>query len=127
VCKQPVKTSTNGVLIRKVFRDLAQMELQIPSFINNYNHFINSVDLTNQFQEVYKLHRITLCTWWPLFYWLINVIYMNAYWLYILHTTEHDPKVRLLSHLQFCIELYYKLLQNSTTVQQIHLQITLPG
>ena len=116
VRKRPAKTSTNGALVRKVFGDLAQMELQIPSFINDYNHFMGGVDLANQFREAYELHRTTLRTWWPLFYWLIDVACVNAYRLYILHTTEHDPKARLLSHLQFRTELYCKLLQYLTTV-----------
>jgi hypothetical protein len=85
------------------------------------------VDFANQFQELYKVHRATFRTWWPLFYWLINAVCVNAYRLYVLYSKEHDLETLLLSHLRFCTELYCKLLQYSTAVQQIQLQISLPG
>jgi uncharacterized short protein YbdD (DUF466 family) len=111
----------------KGFKDFTETELPIPTFINNYNHFIGGVDLTNQFREAYKLYKTTLCTWWPLFYWLINVVCVNTYQLYVLYTTEHNPKTPVLSHLQFRTELYYRLLKYSKAIQQIQLLITLLG
>jgi hypothetical protein len=45
--KRPVKTSINGRIIREVFGDLLIKELQIPSFINNYNQYMGGVDLAN--------------------------------------------------------------------------------
>ena len=74
VRKQPAKTSTNGLLVRKAFQDKAQKELLIPSFIDNCNRYMGGVDLANQFRELYKLHRATLRTWWLLFYRLIDVV-----------------------------------------------------
>jgi hypothetical protein len=127
VRKRPPKTSTNGALVYKAFGGQAKKELLIPSFINDYNHFMGGVDLANQFREAYELHRTTLRTWWPLFYWLIDVVCVNAYRLYVLYTTEHNLKTPLLSHRQFRTELYYKLLGYSVAVQQIQLQMTLPG
>ena len=88
---------------------------------------MGSIDLANQFRESYELYRVTLRNWWLLFYWLIDVVCINTYRLYILYTTEHNPEARLLSHCQFCMELYCKLLQYSTAVQQTQLQMSLPG
>ena len=127
VRKRPAKTSTNSTIVRRAFEDLAEKELPIPTFIDDYNHFMGGVDLANQFREAYELHRTTLRTWWPLFYWLIDVICVNAYRLYVLHTTEHSPETPLLSHLQFRTELYCQLLRYSIAVQQIQLRMTLPG
>ena len=67
------------------------------------------VDLTNQFREAYETHKATCRTWWPLFYWLIDIACINAFRLYQLYTTK-----RQLTHLQFRIELYCKLLGYST-------------
>jgi hypothetical protein len=50
-----------STLVQKVFEGLEKKELPIPTFINDYNHFMG-VDLANQFWELYELHRITLCT-----------------------------------------------------------------
>ena len=46
--KRPKKTSTNAVIVRPAFGDLAIKDLLIPTLIDVYNHHINDVDLTNQ-------------------------------------------------------------------------------
>jgi hypothetical protein len=45
--KRPAKTSTNRRIIREVFGEMPIKELQIPSFINNYNQYMGGVDLAN--------------------------------------------------------------------------------
>lgn len=65
--KRPAKTSTNGRIVRKVFGDQYSKELNIPCFIDDYNHNMGGVDLANQFRESYETHRATLRNWWPLF------------------------------------------------------------
>jgi hypothetical protein len=65
---RPPATSTNATTARKVFGGLAQMELEIPCFINDYNHHMNSVDLANQFRQVYDTQQIAYRTWIPLFH-----------------------------------------------------------
>jgi hypothetical protein len=87
---------------------------------------MSGVDLANQFRESYEVHRTTFRTWWPLFYWLIDVVCVNAYRLYSLYSREHS-ETPLLSHLRFRTALYCNLLQYSTAVQQIQLQMSLPG
>ena len=47
--KWPQTTSTNTTTARKVFGDLPRRELDIPTFIDDYNHNMNGVDLANQF------------------------------------------------------------------------------
>jgi hypothetical protein len=54
--RQPGKTSTNGAIARKVFGKEVTKELEIPIFINNYNHYINKVDLANQYRSFYKVY-----------------------------------------------------------------------
>ena len=60
--KRPVKALTNSALIQKVFKDLAKKELRIPTFINNYNHFIGGQTLQISFE------RRTSCTEQPFIY-----------------------------------------------------------
>ena len=43
---------------------------------------MGGVDLVNQFRAAYETHRAICRNWWPLFYWLIDVAYVNAYRLY---------------------------------------------
>ena len=58
--KRPAKTSTNRRIVRKVFGDQYTKELNIPCFIDDYNHNIGGIDLANQFRELYETHRATL-------------------------------------------------------------------
>ncbi len=83
---------------------------------------MGGVDLANQFREAYETHRATLRTWWPLFYWLIDVACINAYRLYQLNTSG-----RPLTHLQFRIELYCKLLGYSERAKLESLRVGLGG
>jgi hypothetical protein len=115
--RRPAKTSTNGRIVRLVFKEEHTKELYIPRFIDDYNHHMGGVDLANQFREVYETHRITQRNWWPLFYWLIDIACINAYRLYLLYTDARKP----LTHLQFRIKLYCKLLEYSRKVQLVQL------
>ena len=115
--KRPAKTSTNGRIVRDVFKEEHTKELYIPRFIDDYNHHMGGVDLANQFREVYETHRATQRNWWPLFYWLLDMAYINAYRLYLLHTDAKRP----LTHLQFRIELYCKLFEYSKKVKLVQL------
>jgi hypothetical protein len=45
--KRPRKTSTNALITRRIFSDEVTKELDIPIFINDYNYYINGVDLAN--------------------------------------------------------------------------------
>jgi hypothetical protein len=46
--KRPKKTSTNSIIAREVFNKQYRKELEIPLFIDCYNHYMNLVDVTNQ-------------------------------------------------------------------------------
>jgi hypothetical protein len=109
VRKRLAKTLTNGRIVQQVFGDDYAKELQIPCFIDDYNQHIRGVDLANQFRAVYIVHKPTFRTWWPLFYWLIDIACINAYRLYQLTGGK-----RLLTHLQFKTELYLKLFSYSS-------------
>jgi hypothetical protein len=79
--------------------------------------------LANQYRKAYKTYKATLKNWWPLFYWLIDIACINVYKLYQLHSKDNQ----LLTHLQFRIELYYKLLSYSTKAELRSLQVKLGG
>jgi hypothetical protein len=108
VRKRPVKTSINGRIVRHIFADELTKSLSIPCFIDDYNQYMGGVDLANQFRESYETHRPTFRNWWPLFYWLVDVACVNAYRLHRLYVEKP------LTHLQFRILLYCKLLSYST-------------
>jgi hypothetical protein len=121
VRRRPAKTSTNGRIVRHIFADEPTKTLSIPCFIDDYNQYMGGVDLANQLREAYKTHRPTSRTWWPLFYWLIDVACINAYRLHVLHMEKP------LTHLQFRILLYCKLLEYSERAKIRRLQVDLGG
>jgi hypothetical protein len=82
---------------------------------------MGGVDLANQYRESYETHKTTQRTWWPLFYWLIDVACINAYRLHQLH--QEKP----LSHLEFRIHLATKLLNYSSKARLNTLCIGLGG
>jgi hypothetical protein len=53
---------TNVTIVQKVFERFAQIELEILCFINDYNHYINSVNLANKFRQVYNTQQIVYQT-----------------------------------------------------------------
>jgi hypothetical protein len=70
--RRPGKTSTNAVIARRVFDEEVIKELEIPIFINDYNHYMNGVDLANQYRSSYEVHLKGYRNWLPLLYFFIN-------------------------------------------------------
>ena len=54
--KRPKKTSTNSIIVREVFDGQYRKELKIPTFIDCYNHYMNSVDVANQLRAIATVH-----------------------------------------------------------------------
>ena len=50
--KRPKKTSINSIIAREAFNGQHRKELEIPFFINCYNHYMNSVDVANQLRAI---------------------------------------------------------------------------
>ena len=51
------KSSTNTVITRQSFEEEVRKTLSIFTFINDYNHYIKDVYLTNQYRTVYEIHK----------------------------------------------------------------------
>jgi hypothetical protein len=52
--RRPQTISTNTSLIQKVFSNKSRKSLPIPTFINNYNHFIGGIDIADQLRAYYS-------------------------------------------------------------------------
>ena len=91
----PGATSTNVRITRKVFGDSPFKLLEIPSFIDDYNHYMNSVDLVNQYRQAYDTQKIAYQTWIPLLHWVLDQAAINTYKL------ASVGKAWLESHVEF--------------------------
>jgi hypothetical protein len=87
------------------------MLLEILTFIDNYNHNMNSVDLANQHRQPYDTQQIAYRTWVLLLHWILDQAAINAYKLATIGKTW--PKDR---HLEFRRALYRKLLDFSKLI-----------
>ncbi len=56
--KRPSPTSTNARIVRPVFGNLLFKWLHIPRVIDDYNHYINDVDRSNQLRKNFTAHRL---------------------------------------------------------------------
>ena len=77
--RRPQITSTNGPLVRKVFGEDVRKDLEIPTFIDDYHHFMGGVDIADQLRAYYSTQRISLRSWNPLFFWMLDTAILNAY------------------------------------------------
>jgi hypothetical protein len=108
--RRPSKTSTNGSAAWKAFGDNPRMVMPIPRLIDDYNQNMGGVDIANQFRQPYETHRTTHRVWFPLFYWLIDAMIVNAYRLQYLYQKEQGvPNKKLPSQLGFREALYKRL------------------
>jgi hypothetical protein len=78
--KQPCITSTSGAAIHKHFTSL-HMEVNVPSAIDEYNHFKRGVDIADQYRESYFTQQTSHRNWLPLFYWLLDIAVIISFLL----------------------------------------------
>ena len=71
--------------------------------IDVYNYYMKDVDQTNQLRTTFMCHhKQNYQTWWPLFFFLINVVHTNVYllWKWSNNVQNND------SHKDFISALY---------------------
>jgi hypothetical protein len=54
--KRPKKTASNARITREPFKDNSTKILPIPIFIDDYNHYIEGIDQSNQLRAVFTTH-----------------------------------------------------------------------
>jgi hypothetical protein len=112
--RRPATTSTSATIAREPFGDDCERELSIPTFIDDYNHNMNSVDLANQLRQAYDTQRIAYRNWIPLLHWVLDQAAINAYKL------SCTKGIWTKGHVEFRRELYLKLLNFSKVSRNLH-------
>ena len=77
--RRPTKTATNARTSRAPFGEMHIKMLEIPEFIDTYNHFMNGVDMADQLRSYYSTQRTHFKTWKPLWHFLLDTTITNAY------------------------------------------------
>ena len=77
--RRPAKTATNARTSRAVFGEMSTKELDIPAFIDMYNHYMNGVDNADQLRCYYSTQRVHYKNWKPLWHFLLDITIINCY------------------------------------------------
>ena len=80
--RKPRATSTNAVKAREPFGPAHELNLPIPSIIDDYNQYMNGVDIADHLRSNYSTQLTSHRTWMPLFYWLLDTVVINSYRIY---------------------------------------------
>lgn len=107
----PRTTSTNAANVRAVFNGQPRALLKIPKLIDDYNHNMNGVDLSDQYRSYYNTQLTVVRTWMPLFFWILDTTVVNAYRIYSLQNGR-------LPHKEFRIRLAWDLIREGARNHQ---------
>ena len=77
--RRPAKTATNARTSRAVFGEESLKVLDIPAFIDMYNHHMNGVDNADQLRCYYSTQRVHYKSWKPLWHFLLDTTIVNCY------------------------------------------------
>lgn len=89
------------------------MIVDIPSAIDDYNHYKGGVDIADQYREAYFTQQTSRRNWLPLFYWLLDTAIINAY-LLACSTTASGRQKPPVTHTDFRLEIAFQLIDSST-------------
>lgn len=110
--KRPAKTSTSAKVAREPFDDQPTKELPIPCLIDDYNYHMGGVDRANQLRASYETHQRCLRSWWPIFFWTLDIAIINAYCIAKIAYKQQGRKG--ITHLEFRKALYRELFEQGS-------------
>ena len=80
--RRPAATATNARTSRAIFGDDVTKWVEIPGFINAYNHYMNGVDVADQLWSYYNTQKTHRKNWKPLWHLLLDIGVVNAFIIY---------------------------------------------
>ena len=98
--RKPRVTPKNKAHVDKVWGDKGKMDIEIPRLIDDYNHWMGGVDLSDQHISYYHPNLRCRRNWIPMFIQMMSIIRSNAY---IVH--KNYFKRDALSHKIFTLEM----------------------
>ena len=112
VSRMRKRPNTKDKWIKEEFGDQPFKRLEIPDFIDMYNHLMNSVDRADQIRTYYRTNRRNYRTWKPLWDYLFQTTICNAALIWI--NQGHSTKKKG-GHLDFRKKLATQLMAHSSS------------
>ena len=106
------RPNTKDKWIKEEFGDQPFKLLEIPDFIDMYNHLMNSVDRADQIRTYYRTNRRNYRTWKPLWNYLFQTTICNAALIWIDQGSSTKKKS---GHLDFRKKLATQLMTYSSS------------
>lgn len=106
--KRPRVTQVNRNHVSKIWGDSGKKEIYIPWLIDDYNHWMGDVDLSDQHIAYYHPNIKCQRNWIPMFIQTLSMIRVNAY---IVHK-EHFKKDSF-GHKEFALEIVKHLMSKA--------------
>jgi len=106
------RPNTKDKWIKEEFGDQPFKLLEIPDFIDMYNHLMNSVDRADQIRTYYRTNRRNYRTWKPLWNYLFQTTICNAALIWIDQGSSTKKKG---GHLDFRKKLATQLMAHSSS------------
>ena len=117
--KKPRPTATNTSHLKEVWGDDGYTTIKIPTLIDDYNHWMGGVDMSDQFIAYYHPDLRCFRTWIPMFLQLISIIRSNSYLVYKSQfNNKPRTRVNVLSHKSFTLAMIQCLLQKAEHLQR---------
>ena len=73
---------------------------------------MGGVNCANQLQASYETHQRCLRSWWPIFFWTLDIAIINAY--YIAKIARRQQNIKEITHLEFWKALYRELFKQGS-------------
>jgi hypothetical protein len=82
--KTTEKTASNARITREPFKNNSTKILSIPTFIDDYNHYIERIDQSNQLRASFTTHFVqNQNEFFPGAFWAIDIAIYNSYKLHL--------------------------------------------
>ncbi len=117
--KKPRLTTTNSSHVKQVWGDKGCTNIKIPTLIDDYNHWMGGVDMSDQLIAYYHPNLRCFRTWIPMFLQIVSMIRCNSYLIYKSKLqNEARTRVNVLSHKQFTLAIVNELLKKAEHYQR---------
>ena len=107
--KKPRSTATNKNHVEAVWGNNGSTNIYIPTLVDDYNHWMGGVDMTDQLISYYHPNIRCFRTWLPMFLQILSMIRTNSFVVYKSYYNQQNRKPPL-NHKQFTLAMIESLL-----------------
>jgi hypothetical protein len=93
--KRPKLNKYNKKHVENVWGQEHRCDIRIPVIVNDYNHWMNGIDIADQLIAYYRPKPRCRRTWMPIMFHSLDILWIN---LYIVHHKIHNMKTNSKDH-----------------------------